>query len=80
MGVYNELTVRRTLMNSFMLSSDVTSGFDPMYASSFDKKNVAYLGKGFSFCKFTGSRGNLDLMMLMQSTLASCERLWMMKM
>lgn len=57
MGVYNELTVRRTLMNSFMLSSDVTSGFDPMYASSFDKKNVAYLGKGFSFCKFTGSRG-----------------------
>ena len=57
MGVYSELTVRRTLMNSFMLSSDVTSGFDPTYASSFDKKNVAYLGKGFNFCKFTGSRG-----------------------
>ena len=57
MGVYSELTVRRTLMNSFMLSSDVTSGYDPTYASSFDKKNVAYLGKGFNFCKFTGSRG-----------------------
>ena len=57
MGCYSELTVRRTLANSFMLSSDVTSGFDPTYASSFDKKNVAYLGKGFNFCKFTGSRG-----------------------
>lgn len=56
-GEYSELALRRTLANSFMLSSDVTSGFDPTYASSFDKKNVAYLGHGFAFCKFTGSRG-----------------------
>lgn len=57
MGSYSELALRRTLANSFMLSSDVTSGFDPLYASSFDKKNVAMLGYGFDFCKFTGSRG-----------------------
>ena len=57
LGKYDELTVRRTLMNSFMLSSDVTSGYDPLFASSFDKKNVGFLGKGFNFCKFTGSRG-----------------------
>ncbi|HPF30663.1 MAG TPA: aminopeptidase, partial [Lachnospiraceae bacterium] len=57
MGDYSDLTLRRMLAASCMLSSDVTSGFDPMYASSFDKKNVAYLGCGFSFCKFTGSRG-----------------------
>lgn len=57
MGCYSELTLRRTLANSFMLSSDVTSGYDPLYASSFDKKNVAMLGYGFDFCKFTGSRG-----------------------
>ena len=57
MGCYNELALRRVLANSFMLSSDVTSGFDPTYASSFDKKNVAMLGHGFSFCKFTGARG-----------------------
>lgn len=57
MGCYSELTLRRALANSFMLSSDVTSGFDPLYASSFDKKNVAKLGYGFDFCKFTGSRG-----------------------
>ena len=57
LGKYDELKFRRCMMNSFMLSSDVTSGFDPLYASSFDKKNVSLLGYGFSFDKFTGSRG-----------------------
>ena len=57
MGVYSELAVRRCLAGSFMLSSDVTSGYDPTYASSFDKKNVSFLGYGFSFDKFTGARG-----------------------
>lgn len=45
------------LANSRMLSSDVSSGFDALYASAFDKKNVAYLGKGVVFNKFTGARG-----------------------
>ena len=40
-----------------MLSSDVSSAFDPSYAASFDKKNVAFLGGGMVFNKFTGSRG-----------------------
>ncbi len=57
LGTYNELNMRRCLANSKMLSSDVTSGYDALYASSFDKKNVAYLGKGMAFNKFTGSRG-----------------------
>lgn len=57
LGKYSELALSRCLQNSCMLSSDVTSGYDPSYASSFDKKNVAFLGSGFSFCKFTGSRG-----------------------
>lgn len=52
-----ELTLRRVLANSRMLSSDVSSGFDALYASAFDKKNVAYLGKGVVFNKFTGARG-----------------------
>lgn len=54
---YSELTLRRCLTNSFMLSSDVTSAYDPTYASSFDKKNVAYLGHGMDLKKFTGARG-----------------------
>ena len=56
-GQYSELAVRRALQNSVMLSSDVSSAFDPLYAAAYDKKNVAYLGKGMVFNKFTGSRG-----------------------
>ena len=40
-----------------MLSSDVSSAFDPTYASSFDKKNAAFLGQGVCFNKYTGGRG-----------------------
>ena len=56
-GEYSEINLRRCLANSCMLSSDVSSAFDPTYAASFDKKNVAYLGGGMVFNKFTGSRG-----------------------
>ncbi len=56
-GDYSEIKLRRMLANSNMLSSDVSSAFDPSYASSFDKKNVAYLSKGLVLCKVTGSRG-----------------------
>ena len=54
---YSELALRRCLANSCMLSSDVSSAYDPSYASSFDKKNVASMGGGMVFNKFTGSRG-----------------------
>ncbi len=56
-GEYSELNVRRCLASSCMLSSDVSSAYDPTFASCFDKKNVAYLGGGMVFNKFTGSRG-----------------------
>ena len=56
-GERGELRLRRALANSKMLSSDVSSGFDALYASAFDKKNVAYLGGGMVFNKFTGARG-----------------------
>lgn len=56
-GEYSELNVRRCLASSCMLSSDVSSAYDPTFAASFDKKNVAYLGGGMVFNKFTGSRG-----------------------
>ena len=56
-GVYSELGLRRMLANSKMLSSDVSSAYDALYAESYDKKNVAYLGRGMVFNKFTGARG-----------------------
>jgi aspartyl aminopeptidase len=56
-GQYSELSMRRCLSRSRMLSSDVSAGYDPIYASAFEKKNATFLGKGMSFLKFTGSRG-----------------------
>ena len=56
-GAYSELNVRRTLRNSRMLSCDVSAGFDPLYASAFEKKNAAWLGRGVCFNKFTGRGG-----------------------
>ncbi len=49
--------LRRALTRSRMLSSDVSAGFDPAYASVFEAKNSAYLGRGLVFNKYTGSRG-----------------------
>ena len=48
---------RLALENSEMLSSDVSAGYDPLYGSVSDVKNVAYLGEGLVFNKYTGSRG-----------------------
>ncbi len=56
-GEYSELDLRRCLSRSCMLSSDVSAGFDPSYAASFEKKNAAFLGNGMVFNKFTGARG-----------------------
>lgn len=56
-GEYSEIRLRRCLKNSRMLSSDVNAGFDPLYASAFEKKNASYCGHGVVFSKFTGSRG-----------------------
>ena len=57
MDEYSDLTLRRTLANSKMLSSDVSAAYDPEYASVFEKKNAAYFAKGIVFNKYTGSRG-----------------------
>lgn len=57
MGVYNDLTLRRCLANSTMLSSDVSSAYDFNYWMFFEANNAAYLGGGMVFNKFTGSRG-----------------------
>ena len=48
---------RLAMENSEMLSSDVSAGYDPLYASVSDPKNVAYLGEGLVFNKYTGARG-----------------------
>ena len=54
---YSEILLRRAMANSYMLSSDVSAGFDPSFADKFEEKNAAFLGNGLVFNKFTGSRG-----------------------
>ena len=44
MGCYSGLALRRTLKNSFMLSSDVSAGYDPAYGGSNDA-NAEYVAK-----------------------------------
>ncbi|MEC4177053.1 aminopeptidase [Adlercreutzia sp. R7] len=56
-GEEGALALRRALTRSRMLSSDVSAGFDPAYASVFEAKNSAYLGRGLVFNKYTGARG-----------------------
>ena len=56
-GEYSELSMRRALANSCMLSSDVSAAYDPSYGSVFEKKNTSFLGRGMTFAKYTGSRG-----------------------
>ena len=53
----SQVLVRRALSRSKMLSSDVSAAYDPLYANAFEKKNAAFMAKGLTFNKFTGSRG-----------------------
>ncbi len=54
---YDGLKLRRMMKNSYMLSSDVNSAYDPLNATLFDKKNSSFLSGGIVFNKYTGSRG-----------------------
>ena len=56
-SAYSELTLRRCLANSNMLSSDVNAAYDPLNAALYDKDNASALGGGVAFQKYTGSRG-----------------------
>ncbi|MBR1639470.1 MAG: aminopeptidase [Treponema sp.] len=54
---YSDITLRRCLANSYMLSSDVNAAYDPLNAGLYDKDNASALGGGVAFQKYTGSRG-----------------------
>ena len=51
------LKTRLAMQSSRMLSSDVSAGYDPLYADAFEKRSAAFLSRGMSFNKFTGARG-----------------------
>jgi len=57
---YSELKLKRCLQNSNMISSDVTAGFDPSWASSYNIQTDANMSSGLSFNKYTGAYGKSD--------------------
>lgn len=56
-GEVKDRDFRNCLNNSLMLSSDVSAGFDPLFAGVNEPKNSCYLGDGMVFNKYTGARG-----------------------
>ncbi|MCR5725373.1 MAG: aminopeptidase [Treponema sp.] len=56
-GAYSDLSLRRALANSTMLSSDVNAAYDPLNGDLYDRDNASFLGGGIVFNKYTGSRG-----------------------
>ena len=57
MGFKDERTLKRTLQNSTMLSSDVAAAHDPNYPEASSPNNQAYLGCGVALLKYVGARG-----------------------
>lgn len=57
MGHKDERTLKRTLQNSTMLSSDVAAAHDPNYPEASSPNNQAYLGCGVALLKYVGARG-----------------------
>lgn len=49
--------LNKVFCNSSMLSADVGTAFDPIYASVSERTNAAFASHGVSFDKYTGSRG-----------------------
>lgn len=49
--------MNRTLAVSRMLSADVDGAFDPIYASTAEKRNASFFGFGVGLNKYTGARG-----------------------
>ena len=43
--------------NSKCISADVTAGYDPTYASVFEKRNSTFISCGAAVSKYTGARG-----------------------
>lgn len=43
--------------HSKCISADVTAGYDPAYASAFEKRNTTFISCGAAVSKYTGARG-----------------------
>ncbi len=51
------IAMKECFNHSKMLSSDVSAGYDPLYAYAYDPNNAAYFGQGMVINKYTGRGG-----------------------
>jgi aspartyl aminopeptidase len=54
---YDSSTLRKTLINSQIISADVNAAINPNYPNVHEAQNAVRLGSGVSVTKYTGSRG-----------------------
>ncbi|MBC8384773.1 MAG: aminopeptidase [Candidatus Cloacimonetes bacterium] len=54
---YDSATLRKTLINSQILSADVNAAINPNFPGVHEKENAVHLGFGISLTKFTGAGG-----------------------
>lgn len=54
---FDDLLYNKIISRSYMISSDVSDAFDPMYPEVFDQANNAYLAQGLCLIKHTGAGG-----------------------
>lgn len=73
-GIISPYAVQRTLSASSALSADVTAAYDPTYADVMEKNNAAYMGRGISIKKYTGSRGKAGSFRCKCRVCCLCER------
>ncbi len=54
---FNMLVYRKAMEATKMLSTDVTSAYDPKFSSAFEANNTAFMSRGVKIEKYTGARG-----------------------
>ncbi|MEA3423025.1 MAG: aminopeptidase [Bacillota bacterium] len=54
---YSDIYLRRSFMNTKVLSADVCCAYDPNFKSAYDKVNTGFMGYGLQVTKYTGSKG-----------------------
>jgi aspartyl aminopeptidase len=70
------LNVSKTLTASQAISGDVNGGYDPDYPEVHEKRNAAFLGKGITLTKYTGSGGKYSASDANAEYVAWIRRIW----
>jgi len=54
---HSDYSLRKTLINSHVISADVNAAINPNFPSVHEAQNAVHLGFGVGLCKYTGAGG-----------------------